>query len=90
MQNCSLDGADDSLSYHAGKAFSTYDQDNDVWGSNCAASFRGAWWYGACHHSNLNGEYNNTQNGHGVNWYHWLGFTYSLKFTEMKIRPANY
>ena len=48
----------DSLSYHNGRKFSTRDQDNDNWGSNCAVSYKGAWWFKSCHHSNLNGYHN--------------------------------
>jgi len=50
-------GIGNSLSYHSGRPFSTYDRDNDAWVNNCASYFHGAWWYGACHHSNLNGRY---------------------------------
>ena len=34
----------DSLSYHNGFMFSTKDNDNDVWTSNCAERHKGAWW----------------------------------------------
>ena len=34
--------AGDSMSYHNGMKFSTYDQDNDVWDGNCAQTYRGA------------------------------------------------
>jgi len=75
---------------HRGQKFSTRDQDNDDWsGISCAVEYKGAWWYGACHDSNLNGQYNNTASSEGVTWRHWLGFSYSLRFTEMKIRPSN-
>jgi len=74
---------------HLGQKFSTRDQDNDLNSDICAVTFKGAWWYKACRDSNLNGQYNNTMYAAGVNWYHWLGFTYSLRFTEMKIRPGN-
>ena len=75
---------------HLGQKFSTRDQDNDVSsGSSCAEYSKGAWWYGYCHDANLNGEYNNTASSKGVNWRQWTGIGYSLRFTEMKIRPVN-
>ena len=45
----------DSLSRHNHAPFSTSDNDNDSYGSNCAAIYKGAWWYTDCHNSNLNG-----------------------------------
>ena len=84
----------DSLSYHRGMPFTTKDQDNDnVGDENCATRFKGAWWYKYCHHSNLNGVYhrgNHSSYADGVNWHHWKGYYYSLKKTEMKIRPADF
>jgi len=80
--------AGDSLKYHRGREFSTYDQDHDLkTDGNCAETFRGAWWYNDCLHSNLNGEYGNPEWGQGVNWFDWLSLGYPLKFTEMKISP---
>ena len=74
-----------------GRKFSTRDQDNDAASSaSCAVLYKGGWWYGACHRSNLNGLYLNgthTSYADGVNWYHWKGHRYSLRFTEMKIKP---
>jgi len=65
------------------------DRDNDAWSKNCAERFSGAWWYSACHNSNLNGLYLRGEHetfGDGVNWYHWKGYHYSLKLTVLKIR----
>lgn len=73
-----------------GTKFSTLDRDNDAWSKNCAERFSGAWWYSACHNSNLNGLYLRGEHesfGDGVNWYHWKGYNYSLKNTVLKIRP---
>ena len=79
--------AGDSMSYHSEMLFSTHDQDNDLWGTNCAQSFTGAWWYNSCHRSNLNGHYGDNTQGKGVNWKVWRGQTYSLKETAMKVKP---
>ncbi|KAJ8023919.1 Tenascin-R [Holothuria leucospilota] len=82
--------AGDSLSYHNGYRFSTYDYDSDNYGGNCASSYHGAWWYNACHHSNLNGKYVNggstSENAVGAVWYHLHGHNYALMLIEMKIR----
>ncbi len=82
--------ARDSLSYHNGYQFTTKDEDNDARSNNNAAQlFKGAWWYGVGHHSNLNGLYlrgHHSSYANGVIWYHWKGHYYSLKFTEIKFR----
>ena len=81
--------AGDSLRVHNRYRFSTRDQDNDAYGSNCAQVFKGAWWYNWCHRSNLNGLYHggaHSSFADGVNWRTWKGYYYSLKFTEMKLR----
>ena len=81
--------AGDSLSYHNDRPFSTRDRDNDEWNDNCAIIFKGAWWYGACHHSNLNGLYlsgAHSSYADGVNWVHWREYYYSYATSEMKVR----
>ena len=85
--------AGDSFTGHKGMAFSTKDSDNDTADSNCAAKFKGGWWYGVCHVSNLNGLYHHGAHGSyadGINWYSWKGYYYSLKSTSMKIRPREF
>ena len=82
-------GAGDSLSYHNNAPFSTHDRDNDETSVNCAEGYDGAWWYKACHHSNLNGLYLNghhTSFANGVNWLTWKGFAYSIPTVQMKVR----
>jgi hypothetical protein len=72
--------------------FTTYDRDNDHWGSNCAVKYQGAWWYKSCHISNLNGLYlkAGATSGKGTNWQKWKNNFMSMKTTEMKIRPAQF
>ena len=86
-----LGTAGDSLAWHRNMSFSTNDQDNDqAPGESCAISYNGAWWYNACHASNLNGRYLNGSHSsyaNGVNWYHWKGYHYSAKRAEMKTKP---
>jgi len=46
------------MRYHIGRNFSTPDEDNDDSPRSCAVTYEGGgWWYGQCHHSNLNGRY---------------------------------
>ena len=74
--------AGDALSYHAGRVFSTRDRN----GTSCAQAYLGAWWYGSCHHSNLNGTWGLTTYAQGPVWNHWLGYYVPMSFTEMKMR----
>ncbi|CAG2225023.1 Angiopoietin-related protein 1,Ficolin-1-A,Angiopoietin-1,Fibrinogen C domain-containing protein 1,Ryncolin-1,Tenascin-N,Angiopoietin-related protein 7,Angiopoietin-related protein 6,Ficolin-3,Fibrinogen C domain-containing protein 1-B,Fibroleukin,Fibrinogen-like protein 1,Ficolin-1,Ficolin-1-B,Angiopoietin-4,Tenascin-R,Ryncolin-2,Techylectin-5B,Fibrinogen C domain-containing protein 1-A,Microfibril-associated glycoprotein 4,Fibrinogen-like protein A,Ryncolin-3,Fibrinogen gamma chain,Angiopoietin-2,Tenasci len=81
--------AGDSLAYHNGQMFSTYDRDNDIDPESCAVKYKGAWWYQVCHYSNLNGAYLSgriTSFADGVIWYEWKGHHYSLKSTRLMIK----
>ncbi|VDH92088.1 Hypothetical predicted protein [Mytilus galloprovincialis] len=80
--------AGDSMAYNNGKAFSTKDK-----GNRCAQTAVGAWWYGSCTYSNLNGEYlrgktSSDKDSHrGVAWHYWKNrWNYSLMKSEMMIR----
>ena len=89
-------GLDSNLYGHTGRSFppngtkfSTFDNDNDSCSCNCAQSYSGAWWYTACHSSNLNGLYlrgPHCSYADGVEWYNFRGHHYSLKSTVMKVR----
>ncbi|XP_015748709.1 PREDICTED: ficolin-2-like [Acropora digitifera] len=82
--------AGDSMTYHNGMRFSTKDQDNDLRSDSCAETFKGAWWYKTCHESNLNGQYLGGPHktfADGINWLAFRGYYYSLKRSEMKLRP---
>jgi len=79
----------DALGYHNGRKFSTYDADHDSNGANCARNYHGAWWYGSCHNSNLNGEYqwfDQSAKTPGVVYKDRSNSWMSLKFAEMKVR----
>ncbi|XP_061176273.1 fibrinogen C domain-containing protein 1-B-like [Saccostrea echinata] len=79
--------AGDSLASHNGYKFSTKDQDNDSYDGNCATKWHGAWWYGWCYSSNLNGEYAQSalSGWEYVTWEHWK-YDEALKKTVMMIR----
>uniref|UniRef100_A0A8C5QGX0 Fibrinogen C-terminal domain-containing protein n=1 Tax=Leptobrachium leishanense TaxID=445787 RepID=A0A8C5QGX0_9ANUR len=83
--------AGDSLGHHKNRPFTTKDQHNDAHTANCATLYKGAWWYGNCHDSNLNGPYlkgSHTSDSEGIIWETGKGNYYSYKITEMKFRPA--
>ena len=71
--------------------FSTFDSDNDLRDSNCAAfNARGAWWYNNCVGANPMGTYGSSGNGgwNGVYWYTISNNNAPLKTIEMKIRQV--
>ena len=82
--------ASDSLSFSNQEQFSTKDNDNDSYGSNCAVEWKGAWWYKNCHRSNLNGLYLGAgdTDGTGIRWYYW--HSSSMKKAEMKTRASRF
>ena len=84
----SLVNATDKLTYHKGLSFTTKDQDNDFSSINCAKSVdvKGAWWYGDCKTSNLNGVYRNGVDDGTMVW----GAIRPIKRAEMKIRPVDF
>ena len=71
-------------------AFSTKDRDNDISSGNCAVDWTGAWWYRSCQYSNLNGKYLGAKRVNVYNGVRWRKFHngVSLKYAEMKLRPA--
>ncbi|XP_059180739.1 microfibril-associated glycoprotein 4-like [Centropristis striata] len=85
-------GAGDSLSFHNGQKFTTFDKDQDHYPGNCAKVDLGAFWHNNCHRTNPNGVYrwgaDDTIEWAAVIWYHWKGKNYSLKTISMKIRPV--
>ena len=75
---------------YSGMKFSTKDNINDNYGGSCAIDWEGAWWLNSCMQSHVSGSYH-PNGGHvkkwsGVLWYDWKSSSYSLKFTEMKVR----
>lgn len=82
--------AGDSMAYHNGRSFSTFNKDTDSAITNCALSYKGAFWYKNCHRVNLMGRYGDNSHSQGVNWFHWKGHEHSIQFAEMKLRPSNF
>ncbi len=77
----------DAMDHHNGSPFSTYDRDNDAYGTNCAASYVGAWWYNKCYSANLNGRYGyHSDDTDRLAWYDGSHYTHYTK-VQMKIRP---
>ena len=80
------------LLFHSGMPFSTKDQDNDSKSYSCAVEYKGAWMYNGCHTFNLIGQY--LRGPHDtfadeINWLAFRGQHYSLKHSEMKLRPQH-
>lgn len=88
------EGAGDSLAYHNGWRFSTFDKDLDGWSGNCAKTYMGGFWHRTCHHCNPTGVYlwGNGAKGApshtGVFWNTWRGVSYSLKSITFMVHPV--
>ena len=87
--------ADDALSYHNGRQFSTPDRDNDSsLRTHCAKLFKAGWWFHSCHDSLLNGHWYadglmaDLNLPDGIIWDTWAGDRESLKATMMAVRPV--
>lgn len=80
----------DSLGSHNELKFTAKDQDNDNYNGNCAKLYHAAWWYGACHATNLNGLYAKSalKDAKYNTWAAWKDEHEALKTTLMMIRPA--
>ena len=80
--------AGDAMYYNNGAKFSTYDDDNDSSGNNCAIYYGGPWWHKNCSYGNLNALYFAYLHYgfDGVTWYQWKGDWSSIKSTSMKIK----
>jgi ficolin len=82
--------AGDSFSKINKTKFSTKDQNNAGVSISYAQKHNGAWWYNLPIESNLNGDYLrglHPNDNRGVFWSKFKPVYYSLKRTEMKIRP---
>ena len=65
----------DEFAYHNKMYFSTPDNDNDIWSSNCADAENSGWWFKNCDNINLNQKP--------------IEIEGNTIFAEMKIRPKD-
>ncbi|XP_053550135.1 microfibril-associated glycoprotein 4 [Bombina bombina] len=84
-------GAGDSLSYHAGHMFSTFDKDQDNSVQNCAKYWGGGFWYteDGCAMAGLNAHYVTPKQNPVLHptfsWIPWVDYPEALKSSEMKM-----
>ena len=65
-------------------AFSTFDEDNDVWRGNCATDRGGGGnWWKECGRQNINGKYGNKGDS-GAEFMFWLNFDGYNRFMPLK------
>ena len=56
-------------SYHKGRPFTSYDNDNDAYSVNCANYYNQTpWWYGGCWSGSLNGGGGESSHSNGAFW----------------------
>ena len=85
-------GSYDAMADHNNMSFSTFDRDNDQSSRNCAAVYKGAWWYRRCFRANLNGPHDPitppppTANANRIMWNNGTRHIY-YPSVEMKVRP---
>ena len=85
--------AGDGMSRVNDRYFTTKDVDRDMESTvNCALFYPSGFWFKDCFDANPNGVYRPSSvtdgSAQGIIWKPWRDYTYSLKATEMKIRPA--
>ena len=78
-------GFHDAMMIHNGKPFSTFDNDNDDFGENCATRYGGGWWFKGCYHSFLTGKHTAKNTWDGIHWTNGRTPGY-VSHVEMKIR----
>ncbi|XP_050086605.1 fibrinogen-like protein A [Anopheles aquasalis] len=79
--------AGEAMAHGLGMQFSTQERDNDRCNVNCAAVYKGAWWYSNGPYSNLNGLYMNSSDGRAMVWYTPKRTYTGMSYSRMMIRP---
>ena len=80
-------GAHDAMMIHNGKPFTTFDNDNDIDGGNCASLYKGGWWFKRCYNNGclLTGPHTRRATYDHLLWYDGAAYTY-FPHVEMKVR----
>ncbi|KAM9797100.1 angiopoietin-related protein 3 [Syngnathus typhle] len=85
----------DGMANSSGVPFSTKEQNNgNPQAPNCARDHTGGWWFTGCGENNLNARYQwerakgRSARRRALHWKPGNGSAYSLKMTELSIRPA--
>ncbi|XP_065356012.1 fibrinogen-like protein A [Calliphora vicina] len=59
----------DGMSYVLNMKFSTFNYDHDEYSGNCAAEYKGGWWYKKCGHAKPTSQYQKTESETGIKWH---------------------